>query len=173
MKDRILLLKDAFIVMIIFEYKKYKISISKKVLDNILKYKQVNDNDEAGGMLIGSIISNSNEIEIIDFTEPLKEDKRNKFRFKRSNKHNQILNEKWISSNFTKLYLGEWHTHPQEIAAPSLIDKKAWEMLLFKSNTESDILIFLVIGTSTMDIWIGDKINKKVERGGNYRYKNN
>lgn len=159
--------------MIIFRYRKYKISISQTTIDIILKYRQVNDNYEAGGMLIGSIITNSNEIEINDCTEPLKEDSSHRFGFKRSNKHNEVLNDKWRNSNFTKLYLGEWHTHPQEIPVPSITDKNSWEVLLLKSNTESDILIFVVVGTKFMDLWIGDKINKKLERGGNYKYKDN
>jgi integrative and conjugative element protein (TIGR02256 family) len=158
--------------MIEFKYKKHRISISETTMDIILKHRQVNNNSEAGGMLIGSIVANSNKIEINDCTEPLKEDNRHRFGFKRSNKHNEILNKKWCSSSFTKLYLGEWHTHPQEIPSPSFIDKSSWKTLLFKSNTESEILVFLVIGTISMDIWIGDKRNKRIERGGSYRYKN-
>lgn len=157
--------------MIEIKYKKYKISISDVIMDVIIKHRQVNNNCEAGGMLIGSIVANSDEIEIYDYTEPLKEDNRNRLSFKRSNKHNEVLYEKWKESNFTKLYLGEWHTHPQKIPKPSLIDIASWKMLLSKSNTESEILIFIIIGISSMEIWIGDRKSKKVKRGGSYKFK--
>lgn len=158
--------------MINIKYGTYKISISDVIIDAIIKHRQVNNKCEAGGMLIGSIVTNSYEIEVYDYTEPLKEDNRNRLSFKRSNKHNEILYIKWQESNCTKLYLGEWHTHPQYIPKPSLIDITSWKMLLSKSNTESEILIFIIIGISSMEIWIGDKRNKKVKRGGSYKFKN-
>lgn len=156
--------------MVEIKYKEYKISISNVVIDAIISYRQVNDNYESGGMLIGSIVENSNKIEINDYTEPLKEDNRNRLFFKRSNKHNDILYNKWKESNFTKLYLGEWHTHPQNIPRPSLIDRVSWNTLLLKSNTESEILIFIIVGISSVEIWIGDRKCKKVKRGGSYKY---
>lgn len=156
--------------MIEFKYKEYKISIFKSTIDVILKYRQVDYKFESGGMLIGSIIDNLNEIEIIDCTEPLKEDFRNRLSFSRSNKHNDILKRKWKESNFTKLYLGEWHTHPQQIPLPSTIDKISWTTLLLQSNTESKILVFIIMGTTSMEIWIGDRISQEIERGGSYRF---
>ncbi len=157
--------------MIEIKYEEYKISIPNVIMDEIINYRQVDDNYEAGGMLIGSIVVNSNEIEINDYTEPLKEDSSNRLSFKRSDKHNEILYRKWRESNYIKLYLGEWHTHPQEIPRPSLIDITSWKMLLSKSNTESEILIFIIIGISSVEIWIGDKKSKKVKRGGSYKFK--
>lgn len=156
--------------MIEIKYKEYKISISNAIMSDIIKYRQVNNNYEAGGMLIGSIVESSNEIYINDYTEPLNEDSRSRLSFKRSNKHNEILYNKWEESNFTKLYLGEWHTHPQDIPRPSFIDRASWKTLLMKSNTECEVLIFIIIGISSVEIWIGDRKNKKIKRGGSYRY---
>lgn len=164
---------DVLIVMIEIKYQKYEIKISSVVIDNIIKYRQVGNNYEAGGMLIGSIVNNSNEIDLNDCTEPLKEDTRKRTSFKRSNKHNDILYNKWQKSNFTKLYLGEWHTHPQGMPKASFVDIKSWNYLLRVSNTESDILIFIIVGIYSVEIWIGDRINKNIERGGTYKYKNN
>lgn len=155
--------------MIEIKYEKYKISISDVIMNAIIKYRQVNNNCEAGGMLIGSIVTNSDEIEVYDYTEPLKEDNSNRLSFRRSNKHNEIIYKKWKESNYTKLYLGEWHTHPQEIPKPSLIDIASWKMLLSKSNTESEILIFIIMGTCYVEIWIGDIKSKKVKRSGRYK----
>lgn len=156
--------------MIKIKYKKYKITISNKVIATIINHRQINNKYEAGGMLIGSIVVNSNEIEINDYTEPLKEDSRNRLAFKRSNIHNELLHKKWKDSNFTKLYLGEWHTHPQNIPTPSFIDKISWNKLLVKSDTESDILIFIIGGISSVEIWIGDRNTKIIKRGESYKY---
>lgn len=153
-----------------FNYQNYHFSLTTDVLEKIIEYKQIDNKFEAGGMLIGSILLDSNEIEINDFTEPIDEDERTRIGFKRSNIHNKLLRKKWEESNCTKLYLGEWHTHPQNIPSPSYVDMNSWEKLLYTSNTECEYLIFIIIGLISMEIWIGDKKKKKLERGGYYRY---
>ena len=156
--------------MINFRYKEIQFNISKNVIDTIIKYKQGNNQSESGGFLIGSISTDGNRIVANDFTEPLETDKRSIFSFNRSEQHNNILNLKWKESNYTKLYLGEWHTHPQDIPMPSFVDKKSWKNLLKKSNTESEFLIFIIVGMETIETWIGDRKLKSIERMCSYRF---
>ncbi|HAT4214908.1 Mov34/MPN/PAD-1 family protein [Clostridium perfringens] len=155
--------------MIQIRYKDYDIIINEQVIDIIKKYIQIGSKFESGGMLIGSFLVNGNMIEINDITEPQKEeDKTSRFTFYRSYMHNEILSFKWKESNYTKMYLGEWHTHPQQIPKPSLVDKCSWNKLLKSSVTDSNLLIFIIVGFTCFEVWIGDRVSNKIERGGSF-----
>ncbi|MBB6622385.1 Mov34/MPN/PAD-1 family protein [Clostridium gasigenes] len=156
--------------MIEFKFNNKKMQITSDVLGKLTSYIQVSGNYEAGGLLIASLVKGNYEIEINDCTTPIEEDKRSLLGYRRSDKHNKILNEKWKESNYKKLYIGEWHTHPQNIPIPSFQDKTSWKKLLSKSMTESEYLIFIIVGIESLEIWIGDKKRRKIERGASYKY---
>jgi len=164
----ILNLMDVNIAMITIKYEDIRVNINKDVINNIIKFKQTKGNFEAGGILIGSIFKDGGTIDINDYTAPLASDKRTRFWFGRSEQHNKILYDKWEKSSYTKLYLGEWHTHPQNYSTPSAVDIFAWNKLLAKSKTESEIIIFIIVGLNSLNIWIGDKKLKKVIKSTYY-----
>ncbi len=153
---------DVNIVMITIKYKDVIVNISEDVINNITKFKQIKSNPEAGGILIGSIFKDGGTIDINDYTIPLVNDKRLRFWFGRSEQHNEILHDKWKKSSHTKLYLGEWHTHPQNYPTPSAVDILSWKKLLIRSKTESEVIIFIIVGLNALNIWIGDKKLKKI-----------
>ncbi|WP_300351565.1 Mov34/MPN/PAD-1 family protein [Clostridium sp.] len=156
--------------MISFTYKDKNFEITKDVIETLVSYKQIKKRYEAGGMLIASINRIDYKIEINDCTTPLEEDKRSFLGFKRSEKHNEILNKKWKESNYKKLYIGEWHTHPQNIPSPSFQDKVSWKKLITRSVTDSEYLLFIIVGIKSLEIWVGDKNIKSIERGASYKY---
>lgn len=156
--------------MISIDYNDYCIKINDNVLVIMSKYIQCKSKYESGGILIGSILIDGKTIEINDCTEPIRGDKASRYGFYRCTKHNEILEKKWIESNYIKMYLGEWHTHPQSIPSPSYVDKKSWTRLIKDSITDSPIIIFLIIGIETIEIWIGNKIDNKLERVGSYGF---
>lgn len=148
-----------------------KIKINYKVLSHIYDKRQVNISDyESGGMLIGSIIRGTKDIIIEDLTLPIKDDKRSRLSYVRSEKHNDLLEQKWIDSQFTKMYFGEWHTHPQADPFPSPQDIKDWKNLMKESNTETKILLFIIAGIDIFKIWLGDRERMQIYRvfGGDY-----
>lgn len=153
-----------------FEYKNTKFKINENIKETLCKYKQTGSRSETGGMLVGSTSINEKIIEINDLTEQIEQDKATRYTFLRSNEHNYILNQKWIESNFKKMYLGEWHTHPQIKPMPSMQDEKNWRYLLKNSVTETKFLIFIIIGIEYLEIWIGDKENIQIEWGCSYKY---
>lgn len=54
--------------------------------------------------------------------------------------------------------MGEWHTHPQKIAKPSLTDYMAWlQTCNFFTNT---VLVFYIVGNE--QDWIGIQINERI-----------
>ena len=150
--------------MINIDYKDYYIKVNDNVLGIMSKHIQYKSEYESGGILIGSILIDGKTIEINDCTEPIEGDKSSRCGFYRCNKHNECLDVKWKESNFIKMYLGEWHTHPQPIPTPSYVDKQSWKRLIKNSITESPIIIFIIVGTETIEIWIGNKMDNKLER---------
>jgi Dinucleotide-utilizing enzymes involved in molybdopterin and thiamine biosynthesis family 2 len=147
----------------IFEVENRKIKINDEVLINIFKRRQLHENDcESGGMLIGSIIKDTNDIIIEDLTTPIKDDTRTRIRYNRSQKHNKLLEEKWEKSQYTKMYFGEWHTHPQNDPFHSSQDIKNWMNLMRKSKTDTDILLFLIAGNSSFKVWAGNCKRKMI-----------
>ena len=146
-----------------FIYKDIKLIIKKEIILELSNYRQITvHKNENGGMLIGSKLLHDNILEINDMTHPLIEDSFSPTTFKRSNSHNDILKEKWKKSNHTKMYLGEWHTHPQDIPSPSSVDIDNWVKLMERSKTESEILIFIIIGRKSNALFIGEKYSKNI-----------
>ncbi|SHH76949.1 integrative and conjugative element protein, VC0181 family [Caloranaerobacter azorensis DSM 13643] len=142
-----------------------KIKINNNILVEIYHSRQLNQRDcEAGGMLIGSIIRDSNDIIIEDLTMPIKGDINSRTRYVRSEKHNKLLEQKWIDSQYTKMYFGEWHTHPQDIPFVSLQDIRNWMNLMKESKTETNLLVFLIAGNTVYKVWIGNRIKKSIHQ---------
>ncbi|WP_165976375.1 Mov34/MPN/PAD-1 family protein [Bacillus salipaludis] len=118
--------------------------------------------NESGGMLIGAISDDQKIVMINDLTLPIKEDIQSRFQYIRSEKHNNLLKEKWLASNKTLMYFGEWHTHPQDDPIYSTQDYKNWKMLLNHSNTFTEDLLFLIAGRKHFKIWLGNRKNNKI-----------
>ncbi len=145
-------------------FRKYdggKFKIDKIPLQKIIEYLQVNDEmKEAGGVLLGRYIIDSNDIVVDDITTPMQNDVRKRFFFLKQKKyHQKIVTESWIKSKGTCNYLGEWHTHPEAIPTPSIVDTKEWERLLKSTKFEGESLYFVIAGTEQIRIWECSKTN--------------
>ncbi|PYF07871.1 Mov34/MPN/PAD-1 family protein [Ureibacillus chungkukjangi] len=151
--------------MISIEWGNIVIEIEEQVIKVIQNMRQDSPTDkESGGMLIGSILTDSNDFVIRDYTFPQKEDYQSRYRFiRREKSHNALLQKKWKESNNTVMYLGEWHTHPEMDPHYSLQDIRNWRRLLRKSKTFSDYLVFIIGGISIYRVWIGSRENGDIE----------
>ncbi|MGO5010655.1 Mov34/MPN/PAD-1 family protein [Niallia sp. Sow4_A1] len=131
--------------------------IRPEAIEKMFKYKQLRWTDkEAGGILIGRILEEDNNIIIDDVSEPMPTDKRKRTRFSRKpDGHQEYMNEAFEREKGCCFYLGEWHTHPQSIPVPSTIDRKDWKRLL-KVEFESGCLFFVIVGTYELKVWYGD-----------------
>jgi integrative and conjugative element protein (TIGR02256 family) len=143
--------------MLKVEYKNNIIKIEEHVIKVIQNMRQEDPADiESGGMLIGSVLAENNDVEIRDYTTPLKGDYQSRYRFiRKKQSHNALLQKKWEESNKTVMYLGEWHTHPEKDPHYSQQDIRNWKKLINKSNTFSDYLVFIIGGINFYKIWIG------------------
>ena len=109
-------------------------------------YKEKLPDLESGGIILGKILPNKHIlIEIL--TPPNKKDKRGLCFFHRDrNEAQKIINQKWKESNGEIIYLGEWHTHNQDIPIASNRDLKMIKNQLKTSKMEIDFLLLLIIG---------------------------
>ncbi len=110
---------------------------------------------EAGGVLIGRIISKNNDILVDAVTGPHKDDIRKRFFFFRKKKKTQkIVNKCWKKSSGTQIYLGEWHTHPEDVPQPSNHDYKNWKDIFSNAIYEQNFLVFIIVGIEEIGCWM-------------------
>lgn len=65
-----------------------------------------------------------------------------------------MIDEAWRRSGGVTTYLGEWHTHPEEVPAPSVIDRIGWAKKLL-ADSFSEAIFFVILGTTTVRVWEG------------------
>jgi integrative and conjugative element protein (TIGR02256 family) len=109
---------------------------------------------EAGGVLLGRLIIERPDIVVDAVTVPTKKDARSRFAFHRAARPTQnAVDRAWAASDGERNYLGEWHTHPEDIPHPSSIDRRGWVRLARTAQFEQDSLVFLIIGRVTIAAW--------------------
>lgn len=110
---------------------------------------------EAGGVLLGRHILNTDDIVVDSVTSPMPGDRRNRFRFVRSRRRHQAeIDRVWRESGGTSTYLGEWHTHPELHPRPSLTDRLNWQRKLLVDRF-TDPIFFIIVGGAEICVWEG------------------
>ncbi|WP_163390196.1 Mov34/MPN/PAD-1 family protein [Enterovibrio norvegicus] len=111
-------------------------------------YRQLeSDSTEAAGVLIGE--RRGRHIVICDMSEPGKGDIRNRFGVNRKGLHHQAkVDLVFERSDGAQQYLGEWHTHPENLPSPSSIDENSWRLNLANHKP----MILLIVGRE--GLWI-------------------
>lgn len=118
---------------------------------------------EAGGVLLGRLIVDCDDVVVDLASAPSNGDKRTRFSFFRARRPAQrLVDQKWSESSGTCVYLGEWHTHPQDDPQPSGQDLRNWSEILRQARYEGASLFFVIVGISTTNIWEGAKATGEV-----------
>ena len=149
-----------------------KLLIRSEALKTMEKYRQFNPKDtEAGGILIGRILFDSHDFIIDMVSEPMFSDIRKRSYFKRNPEgHQAYFDAEWTASDARCFYLGEWHTHPEEIPHPSKVDKTDWKRIM-NLSFESNSLFFVIVGTQETRAWCADRDKEKlIELRGKVNY---
>lgn len=135
-----------------------RLKIEISVLKKVCRFRQMQEHDlEAGGVLLGRLIRNSEDVVIDYVTLPKKNDARSRIRYFRDQKsHQNVIDRIWRCSQGTCHYLGEWHTHPEDSPTPSHQDWKNWTQLMKKSVVDYNMLFFLIVGRRCIRIWEGE-----------------
>ncbi|WP_083007576.1 CBASS system CD-NTase/cGAS isopeptidase Cap3 [Halomonas sp. GT] len=126
------------------------------VLSSLLSYRQFNlSSNEAAGVLIGE--RRGSHLVVHQVSEPGKGDIRRRCFVDRRGPHHQAAVEDAFSRSSGRLqYLGEWHTHPEDIPSPSSTDLNSWKRYLVADEP----MVLLIVGRK--EIWAAKKCNAKV-----------
>lgn len=143
-----------------------KIKITHEAMVRMATYAQCEKTaDEAGGVLLGRFIKESNDIIVDNITVPMIGDLRSRFSFKRGKAlHQRIIDRIWQKSRGTSQYLGEWHTHPEKNPSPSIVDTNNWKRQLKEDTFSNRFLYFIILGTEDLGIWEGDKETLQIRK---------
>ena len=145
-----------------------KLIINQEVIDEINKYRQINNNNESGGVLLGKKELNNDTYVISNITVPYIYDNSSKTSFIRNKDYTQQqINEIWEASNGIVNYIGEWHTHSVKDPIPSTTDNSLINQL-YKDKTNVFQHFFMIILGNTGNLFIGIVDSKS---GGRFKYK--
>lgn len=133
------------------------IVILSEVAEILLSYRQLaNNSPESAGVIIGE--RRGMHLVIRTVSVPGDADIRTRFEVNRIGKHHQDkVNTAFRESSGTWQYLGEWHTHPENVPSPSMTDYSSWN----KNLCSPDPLILIIVGRTHW--WVGKKINREID----------
>lgn len=98
---------------------------------------------ESGGILLGTV--HDHGMLITHATVPSRFDQRQPMFFSREARgHRAVAHRLWRASGGTTRYLGDWHTHPEDVPSPSGIDLREWRKLAVARNDERPALSVIV-----------------------------
>ncbi|EZQ19373.1 hypothetical protein CF98_02665 [Halopseudomonas bauzanensis] len=120
------------------------------VIEVFERYVQGELNMEAGGILLGHV--RGIHVEIIEATVPTPKDQRLKYFFERMlHGHQWIAEKRWRDSNKLIRYLGEWHTHPEDLPTPSELDINEWQRLA-KRRRDGRPMLAAIVGRKDLRV---------------------
>ena len=108
---------------------------------------------EAGGVMMGRHLLDSHDLVVDEVSTPQDTDRRSRFNFFRSRKHEQVARQRWLKEHSTSAYLGLWHTHPECDPTPSGVDWNDWQQAVVGDTYEGDRLFFPIVGTHCIRVW--------------------
>ena len=110
-------------------------------------------NREAGGVLLGRHLLDSHDVVVDEISTPQSGDRRGRFSFFRSYRHEVVACQRWLEQERTSAYLGLWHTHPESDPTPSGVDQSDWQQAVSADTFEGDRLFFPIVGTRSIRVW--------------------
>lgn len=131
--------------------------ITPEMADIFIFYRQLSSSSpESAGVIIGE--RRDVHIVIRTISVPSDADIRSRFMVNRISKHHQrTVDKAFLDSNGASQYLGEWHTHPEDVPQPSMTDYNSW----YKNLTAAEPLILIIVGRT--HFWVGKKTLNNIE----------
>lgn len=126
------------------------ILIAPDVLDRIIAdARRFAGRRERGGILLG--LRRGPHLHVNDATLPMPRDWGTMFSFHRSAAaHQKVALRRWKASAHTMDWMGEWHSHPQRLPAPSSIDLRSWRRMVEDRGAP---MVFVIVGYEAL--WVG------------------
>lgn len=132
-----------------------KLEIAETAVNTMLSLRQTDAHrNESGGILLGRILKACEDVVIDEVTRPLLGDRAGRLSFYRCRASTQErIIQAWHNSMHTENYLGEWHTHPEDLPEPSPKDLRNWEKIFRKGRFEQEFLFFVIVGRLSIRVW--------------------
>jgi integrative and conjugative element protein (TIGR02256 family) len=127
--------------------------LADEVVAEIKRFTAPPESDlEAGGILLGCY--RGPHVEILDCTAPMRQDRRTRYGFvRRDPGHQRAALAAWNASGRTVNFVGEWHTHPEDVPSPSRVDRNTWDDLMGQRKAEAKV--FVIAGRSAFYCGLG------------------
>lgn len=123
---------------------------SPPVIEIFERYVQGEQDMEAGGILLGHV--RGIHVEVLEATVPTPNDQRHKYFFERLlHGHKRIMEKRWRDSSRLIRYLGEWHTHPEDLPTPSGLDINEWQRLA-KGRRDGRPMLAAIVGREDLRV---------------------
>lgn len=128
------------------------------VLAVLRRHVQADGALEAGGLLLGRYIVDSQAVVADEATEPAAGDVREPRAFHRLD-HSHVVRTQaaWSESGGRVHYCGEWHTHSEPVPVPSSIDFEAWERtygdVVAQHGRGTGPILGVIVGQTHIGVW--------------------
>lgn len=123
------------------------VRIADSVLKHLTKYQQLRKGQtEAGGQLFGTVTGTT--IAVLEATGPRRTDYRSRFSYVPDRKAEQREIDKRFNTGLH--FLGDWHTHPEPLPAPSGTDLINMRECVKRSKRAVSGFLLLIVGTAPM-----------------------
>ncbi len=140
----------------IYKYNKYSVEVTENVLNSLAQFKQIGNKFEQGGILLGNVFDN--RIVISKISIPTIFDKSSRYGFIRDKKSAQLfIDYEFINSGNRTIYLGEWHTHPEDYPSPSNQDIKMMKKQYKENIINEKFILMIIVGIRENYISIFDR----------------
>jgi len=132
---------------------KYIIYLSDELLEILYSFRQVEmSTNESGGILLGQM--KDTNIYLLRASTPNAKDRSHRMGFTRHKEVAQsIIDYEFLNSGKKTIYLGEWHTHPENDPSPSIQDSKMINDQFKKNELNEDFIVSFIVGN--VSIYIG------------------
>lgn len=119
--------------------------LTERVLDHVQRHRQVRKTQrEAGGQLFARF--DGDRIIVEEATGPRRSDRRSRLTYApdRPTEQAEIIERHKRGLH----YIGDWHTHPERLPAPSEVDTKSMAACVVQSTHTLNAFVLMVVGTA-------------------------
>lgn len=137
--------------------------IPNEIISEMASYRQLHSRDtEAGGVLLGRKQRGIETYELSQISCPQGCDKRSKYEFIRNkHAHQYIITRAWESSGGIVNYIGEWHTHAENIPHPSKTDLNLIKQIKMDSSCPYSKIFMIIVGRNSLCIFAYTNTNSE------------
>lgn len=132
-----------------------RVVLESQVVDRFNLCRLDDDKRESGGQLF-AIFPSPVEMRIVHASGPNKKARRRLFSFSHCLRDDQREIECLFDGEQIH-YVGDWHSHPQDIPTPSWVDKITIRSRFIKSEHELKMMLMIIVGQAAFPdgIWVG------------------